>query len=115
MPSTRSGQDRPSGVVTFLFTDVEGSTEAWEADHEAMDRRMRRHHELIDGGGADHDGVGGVERGAGDSTVIAFARSTPAVAAAIEIQRRLAIEPWEGTPVRVRMAVHTGEVDLWPD
>ena len=75
MASTGDDQDRPTGVVTFLFTDVEGSTEAWEADPGAMARRMRRHHELIDEVAAKHEGVRAVEQGAGDSTVIAFARA----------------------------------------
>ncbi len=116
MASTGDDQDRPTGVVTFLFTDVEGSTEAWEADPGAMARRMRRHHELIDEVAAKHEGVRAVEQGAGDSTVIAFARAALLrVATAVEIQQRLAIEPWDGPPLRVRMAVHTGEVDVWPD
>lgn len=106
----------PAGVVTFVLTDVVGSTRLWESDREAMTRAISRHYQIIDEAVAKHDGVRPVEQGEGDSTVSAFARATDAVAAAIDIQRAMSSEPWpDGTEVRVRIGVHTGEAHFRDD
>src|SRR5919198_5648446 len=103
----------PTGTVTFLFTDVEGSTKLWERHPEQMRVALARHDQLIESLVQQHQGVVVRPRGEGDSRFAVFARATDAVAAAAAIQRALHEEPWPAeAPLRVRMAVHTGEADL---
>ena len=99
----------PLGTVTFLFTDVEGSTWLREKPHSTdMGAALALHDAIMRNTVADHRGH--VFTTAGDSFAVAFARAEEAVNAAVEIQRRLADEPWPAqTPVRVRMGLHTGE------
>jgi predicted ATPase/class 3 adenylate cyclase/DNA-binding CsgD family transcriptional regulator len=100
----------PTGTVTFLFTDVEGSTRAWERHGEAMRAVLVRQAELIAAAVERHGGVRPTEQGEGDSVVAVFRRAGDAVGAAVASQRAIATEPWPGgIDVRVRMAVHTGE------
>lgn len=103
------------GIVTFLLTDVEASTRLWrEVPHAAA--LMARQAELIAAAVERHGGVRPIEQGEGDSIVAAFARSSDALAAALEAQQMLHAEPWpDGATVRVRMAVHTGEAELRDD
>jgi class 3 adenylate cyclase len=103
-------QRRPVGTVTFLFTDIEGSTRAWENYPAETRAALRRHDEIARKGIEAHDGSLILERGEGDSIFAVFARASDAVAAACEIQYALRKEMWpENVPVRVRMAIHTGE------
>jgi predicted ATPase/class 3 adenylate cyclase len=103
----------PEGTVTFLLTDVEGSTRLWSADHDAAVASIRRIYDVIDASVRVHDGVRPVEQGEGDSTVSVFPLAGQAVAAALEAQLALAREPWPGgASVAVRMALHTGEAEL---
>jgi predicted ATPase/class 3 adenylate cyclase len=96
----------PSGTVTFLLTDVEGSTLLWSSEPERMGMGIARHYEILDAAISAHGGVRPVEQGEGDSVVAAFTRPSNAVAGAIEAQTRLVAElDW----LPVRMAVHTGE------
>ncbi|MGB8645346.1 MAG: tetratricopeptide repeat protein [Anaerolineae bacterium] len=105
--------DLPSGIVTFLFTDIEGSTRLWEQHPDAMRHAMQRHDQLVEESVAQNTGVVVRPRGEGDSRFAVFARATDAVAAARDIQQALAAEPWPTPrPLRVRMALHTGEADL---
>ncbi len=98
----------PAGTVTFLFTDIQGSTELLKklgdqyADLLADQRRIMR---------AAFDQFGGQEVDTqGDSFFVSFPRATEAVAAAVEIQQALAVHDWpEDVAVRVRMGLHTGE------
>ena len=102
----------PSGTVTFLLTDVEASTQAWQADSAAAATAVARQEEILAQAIAAHGGFRPVEQGEGDSVVAAFSRATDAVAAAVEAQLALAREPWTTSePVRVRMALHTGEAE----
>jgi len=98
----------PTGTVTFLFTDVEGSTSAWEAQPEAMAPAIARHDAIVR---AAIEGAGGyVFSTAGDAFAAAFPTPTDAVRAALEVQRLLAAEPWPAPLVlRVRMGLHAGE------
>jgi class 3 adenylate cyclase len=82
----------PSGTVTFLLTDLEGSTRLWEQDPEAMKAAMVRHDELLEKTIAAHDGF--VFARMGDGMAAAFATASDAVSAAAAIQRSLAGEPW---------------------
>ena len=103
----------PTGTVTFLLTDVEGSTQRWEQAPAAMESAIPRHYQILDEVIAGHGGVRPVEQGEGDSVVAAFARASDAVAAAIDAQRSFMAEPWPpGADLHVRMAVHTGEAQL---
>ncbi len=98
----------PSGTVTFLFTDVEGSTGLWETAPEHMRAALERHDAILNGSVENHGGH--VFSTGGDGLAAVFARSVDAVAAAAEAQAALSDEPWPpDARVRVRMGVHTGE------
>ncbi len=100
-------------TVTFLFTDIEGSTRLWEQNPAAMREAMARHDALVDEHVAQHSGTVVRPRGEGDSRFVVFARATHAVAAACALQRAFLAEPWPPPgPLRVRMALHTGEGEL---
>src|SRR5688572_26424945 len=105
--------DLPVGTVTFLLTDIAGSTRLWEDAPEAMAAATARHYALIDEIVARCNGTRPIEQGEGDSTVAAFSRASDAVLAALEIQRAMASEPWpEGARISVRIGLHTGEAQL---
>ena len=96
----------PTGTVTLLLADVEGSTRLWETQPEQMTAAFARlDHELSDLLAA-HGGVRPVEQGEGDSFVVAFARASDAVACALELQRAPL------APIGLRIGMHTGEVQL---
>lgn len=107
----------PVGTVTFLLTDVAGSTRLWEEeDDEVMRAAIVRHYAIIAEAIDAHAGVRPQEQGEGDSIVAAFARPSDALAAASAAQSALAAEDWPTTqPLRVRMAIHTGEAHLRDD
>jgi predicted ATPase/class 3 adenylate cyclase/DNA-binding CsgD family transcriptional regulator len=108
--------DLPSGTVTFLLTDLEGSTRLWEADPANAAAVVPRHRVLIGEAVEDHGGGRPLEQGEGDNVVAAFGRATDAVRAAHAAQVALDAEPWPaGVDVRVRMALHTGEVEVHDD
>ena len=103
----------PTGTVTFLFTDVEGSTRLWETYPEAMRTALARHDQLIEQTVALNGGQLVRPRGEGDSRFCVFARATDAVMAAATVQQAFHAEPWPmPAPLKVRMALHTGEADL---
>ena len=78
----------PAGVVTFALTDIEGSTDLWEAHPDVMARVIVRHHELAAEIAEAHGGRMPRSQGEGDSTLTAFARATDAVEAALAFQQR---------------------------
>jgi class 3 adenylate cyclase len=97
----------PSGTVTFLFTDVEGSTRLWELHTVDMRGAMEKHDSVIADAIANHGGV--VFTTAGDQFCAAFSAPGDALAAALDSQRNLAAEDWAATgELKVRMALHTG-------
>ena len=103
----------PSGTVTFLLTDIEGSSHLWEQHPAAMQTALARHDALLSSVVALHGGFVIKSRGEGDSLFAVFARASDAVAAALTGQRALTSEPWPlPQPLRVRMALHTGEAEL---
>ena len=102
--------DLPQGVVTLLFTDVEGSTLLLNKHPDQYRRAVRRHHDLLLE--AVHLSDGAVFETVGDAVYAAFARPTDAVKAALRGQLALQQEEWGETPIRVRMGVHLGEVEL---
>jgi class 3 adenylate cyclase len=99
----------PSGTVTFVFTDVEGSTHLWETAQSAMGTAIERHDELVRS--AVEGNGGSVFSTGGDGFAVAFARAGDAIAAAVDAQLALAAEPWPaGADIAVGMGLHTGEV-----
>jgi len=110
---TDQAQRVPTGTVTFLFTDIEGSTQLWEQHPAAMRQALVRHDALVEQIVVEHQGQVVRPRGEGDSRFAVFSRATDAIAAAAALQQALHAEPWPTpTPLRVRMALHTGEGDL---
>jgi len=99
--------DLPSGTVTFLFTDIEGSTALWERDQAAMSIAVERHFQLLREAVSAHAGV--VFKVVGDAVQAAFPTAPHTVAAALDAQRPLGQENWPESvgPIRVRMALHT--------
>lgn len=104
----------PSGTVTFLLTDLEGSTRLWEHDPGAMKAAMVRHDELLEKTVAAHRGY--VFARMGDGMAAAFATARDALCAAAAFQQALAAEPW-GTvnPLRARVGLHTDEATVVDD
>jgi class 3 adenylate cyclase len=104
------GVGAPSGTVTFLFTDVEGSTRLWESAPSAMGAAMARHDELVRSAVQTQGGY--VFSTGGDGFGVAFARAGDAIAAAVGAQGALAGESWPAeAAIEVRMGLHTGEAD----
>lgn len=100
----------PSGTVTFLFTDIEGSTRLWESSPELMRVSLARHDALVRQ--AIEDASGYVFKTVGDAFCAAFATATAAIEAATAAQLALVTEPWPPeTPISVRIAIHTGAVE----
>jgi TolB-like protein/class 3 adenylate cyclase len=103
--------DLPTGTVTLLFTDIEGSTRLWEAHAAAMRAALARHDALLRHCVDDHDGH--VFKTGGDAFCAAFHTASDALAAALDAQRALHREPWpEAAKLRVRMALHSGAVEV---
>jgi predicted ATPase/class 3 adenylate cyclase len=100
----------PTGTVTFLFTDIEGSTQLLERLPKAYGESLKRHDAILRRAVAAHDGV--IFETIGDAVYAAFARPTEALASALEAQLALRNEPWgEIGEIRVRMGIHTGEAE----
>jgi len=103
----------PTGTITFLLTDIEGSTALWEETPEAMRAALTRHDALLVDEIHGHRGIVVKHRGEGDSIFAVFAAASDAVAAALSIQRSLTTELWPtARPIRVRIGIHTGEAQL---
>ncbi|MBV8724336.1 MAG: adenylate/guanylate cyclase domain-containing protein, partial [Candidatus Eremiobacteraeota bacterium] len=101
---------RPSGTVTFLFSDIEGSTQRWERHPDAMSRALLRHDELLRAAIEAHGGY--VFKVLGDAFCSAFSNPADAIAAALRGQRSLIAEDFSSADgIRVRMALHTGSAE----
>jgi predicted ATPase/class 3 adenylate cyclase len=100
----------PAGTVTFLFTDIEGSTRLWERHADGMKQALARHDALLQEIIAGHGGH--IFKTVGDGVYAAFPSATSALDAARTAQHQLAAEAW-AVPggIRVRMALHTGTVE----
>ena len=106
----QSCRSRPTGTVTFLFTDIEGSTRLWEAHPDAMRPALARHDFLVADTITRHGGY--VFKTVGDAFCAAFLDATQALQAALAAQMALDAAPWEtAAPLRVRMALHTGSAE----
>src|SRR5262249_56978487 len=110
---TAMAGDGPT-TATFLFTDIEGSTELLRSHRSEYAAILADHHRILREHFAAHDGREVDNQG--DSFFVAFARARDAVLAAAACQRALAGHRWEGgAKVRVRMGIHTGEAELSVD
>ena len=100
----------PTGTLTFLFTDIEGSTKMWERSPQAMQAALARHDEIIRRAKEERGGY--VFKTVGDAFCCAFWTATEALDTALEVQRTLFEEEWQETgPLRVRMALHIGAAE----
>ena len=99
----------PTGTVTLLLADVEGSTRLWETQREQMASAVARLNVVVSELVAGHSGVRPLEQGEGDSFVAAFAKASDAVACALALQQA------DLDPIRLRIGVHTGEIALRDD
>lgn len=100
------GTDLPTGTVTLLLADVEGSSRLWESDPTEMAVALVHLNAVVNDLVALHGGVRPLEQGEGDSFVLAFAKASDAVTCALELQRAPL------TPIRLRIGIHTGEIQL---
>lgn len=109
MPST----DRPNGTVALLFTDIEGSTKLAQQYDEEWQSMQSRHHAILQSA---MDTCGGyVFQIIGDAFCVAFHTAGDALRAAVRAQGKLFHEPWAFAPLKVRMGIHVGKVDLQED
>jgi predicted ATPase/class 3 adenylate cyclase/Tfp pilus assembly protein PilF len=100
----------PSGTVTFLFTDIEGSTRRWEEGPDAMRSDLQRHDDLLTHVIEAHGGF--VFKTVGDACCAAFPTPLQALSAAVQAQRLIQSEQWQTEPLRVRIAINTGVAGL---
>ncbi|MBV8149788.1 MAG: adenylate/guanylate cyclase domain-containing protein, partial [Candidatus Eremiobacteraeota bacterium] len=99
---------RPTGTVTFMFSDIEGSTARWEQNRDAMAAALARHDALLRPSIEAHGGY--VFKTMGDAFCATFAHAKEAIASALDAQRALAAEDFSAVEgIRVRMALHAGE------
>ena len=96
----------PTGTVTLLLADVEGSTRLWQTQPGDMSAAVARLDRAVTDLVAAHSGVRPIEQGEGDSFVVAFARASDAAACALQLQRTPL------APIRLRIGLHTGEIQL---
>jgi predicted ATPase/class 3 adenylate cyclase len=112
-PAGPGEAELPTGTVTFLLTDIEGSTRLWETVPEAMEVALERHDRVLAEVIGGHGGVVVTARGEGDSYFAVFASAVAAVEAAGACQLRLGTEQWPGgAALRVRMGLHTGDAQV---
>ncbi len=100
----------PSGTVTFLFTDIEGSTKLAQQYPDAMPALLARHNKTLNQAIESHNGF--VFRVVGDSFSASFHDANDALHAALDAQRNLHNEVWSHAPIKVRMGIHTGAAQL---
>lgn len=100
----------PSGTVTFLFTDIEGSTKLAQGHPDKWEALQQRHHAILQSTIDEHNGF--VFQIIGDAFCAAFHTAIDGLSTAIDAQRKLQTENWDGTPVKVRMGLHTGSAEL---
>src|SRR5687768_8986263 len=109
-PSTGSGQALPNGTVTFLFTDIEGSTKLAQEYPDQWETLRARHNAILRSAMEVYDGY--VFQIVGDAFCVAFHAASDALNAALNAQWLLQNESWSPANVKVRMGVHTGAAQL---
>jgi predicted ATPase/class 3 adenylate cyclase len=104
----------PRGIPTFLFTDIEDSTRLWDEHPRMMKTSLAEHDEILRNSITANDGR--IVKTMGDGFFAVFATATEAILAVLQCQRRLHAEQWPGPgPIRVRMALHSGEAQIRDD
>jgi predicted ATPase/class 3 adenylate cyclase len=103
----------PSGTVTFLFTDIEGSTRLSQQHPDEMPDLLARHNQILREAIERHNGY--VFQAMGDSFCVAFHSADDALNATADAQRNLYNEPWSPAPIKVRIGIHTGTAQLQID
>lgn len=99
----------PSGIITFLFTDIEGSTRLSQEYPDTLPSALERHHSILDKAVKSNNGY--VFEIVGDAFCCAFENSEDAIKAAVEAQTMLSEEKWEGAVIKVRIGIHSGEAE----
>src|SRR5688500_13316269 len=105
-----SGKGLPSGTVTFLFTDIEGSTKLAQEYPDRWEALRERHHAILTSAIQSHNGY--IFQVIGDAFCATFHTASDGLQAALNAQRKLQLESWGETPIRVRMGLHTGSAAL---
>ena len=109
MKAESDGQSLPTGMVTFLVTDVVASTNMWQQHPDAMAAALAAHETILR---RELTADGGYEFGtAGDSFAVAFSSAVSAVRSATNAQQALAAHPWGAVRIRVRIGLHTGPTE----
>ncbi|HEX2696271.1 MAG TPA: adenylate/guanylate cyclase domain-containing protein [Anaerolineales bacterium] len=106
-------QNLPSGTVTFLFTDIEGSTKLWEQHPEAMKVALSKHDEILRKRIEAHHGH--IIKTTGDGVHAVFATALDGASAALDVQQALTAAKWgeiEPQNVKIRVGLHTGEAEM---
>jgi len=103
----------PSGTVTFLFTDIEGSTKLAQQYPDKWESLRARHYAILQSAMESYNGY--VFQIIGDAFCVAFHTAGGALRATIRAQTELHSENWDSTPIRVRMGIHTGKAEIQPD
>ncbi|MCY7362636.1 MAG: tetratricopeptide repeat protein [Ignavibacteria bacterium] len=101
--------NHPSGNVTFLFTDIEGSTRLSQEFPETIHIALEKHHSILNEAVESWNGY--VFEIVGDAFCCAFEKAEDAVKAAVEIQKKLSIEKWEDVIVKIRIGIHSGKAE----
>src|SRR5215208_3158079 len=109
-PKGRIMTSKPSRTVTFLFTDIEGSTLLAQRFPDRLPGLLTRHREILQGTIEAQNGY--IFQVVGDSFSAAFHSASDALRAALDAQIQLQHEDWKGTPIKVRMGIHTGVAEL---
>ena len=109
-PTRGSGRRLPTGTVTFLFTDIEGSTKLAQQYPDDMPALLARHNQILHQVIETHKGY--IFQTGGDSFSVSFHTASDALNAALDAQRLLYNEKWSPTPIKVRMGIHTGAAQL---
>ncbi|HTS21196.1 MAG TPA: tetratricopeptide repeat protein [Casimicrobiaceae bacterium] len=109
MEASRARPGLPTGTITFLLTDIEGSVRLWETQRAAMERALVRHDKILRGAIEAHGGH--LVKSTGDGALAAFSIATDAVRACLAAQRGLSAQAWDGASIKSRMALHSGAAE----
>src|ERR1700694_3138300 len=109
LATPRAERVLPTGTITFLFTDIEGSTRLWETHHAAMQQALAHHDAIMRGAIEANDGY--LVKTTGDGAHAAFAIAADAIAACLAAQRALKACDWGELSIKSRMALHSGAAE----
>ena len=101
--------NHPTGTVTFLFTDIEGSTKMAQEFHELLPDALKKHHSILKETVKSHNGF--IFKIIGDAFCCAFQNADDAVKASVDAQKKLNSEEWNEAVIKVRMGIHSGNAE----